>query len=310
MTSRPQVNIACCYERLTVYFVSLLFFMKTNAIGGTSSLYPNMDVKNLSLYRYRKKWSKEEICRKKVKVEFDWYPPRCAICCIFGHNDQKCGKKNNEEVNTKPKEVNSNNEKNMNDGFEEVRYRKNGIKGDGKRQQFQNNENGKKMQPKPVEKFAYKPKTNATGVANNKTEKVNVNMEGLQEKDKEKQHSPKKAWHVQGELLAELKKSANKYSVLEMYDVNEESELVELENKEVVEEFLRQKKELSEVERNSWNLDMIAYYKQRKKQIMDAGEGSSMSEKNDVLVDKTGIAQCMEEDELKGLDTGILGKKN
>ncbi|PWA45240.1 hypothetical protein CTI12_AA507570 [Artemisia annua] len=200
----------------------------------------------------------------------EWIEVVCANCCIFGHTDQTCGNKNQVDVNAKTKDVNGNNGKSMNDGFEEVRYKKNGVKGDGRRQQFQTHVNGKKVQPKPVEQYAYKPKPTVTGVNYKKTENSN---------------SPKKAWHVQGELLAELKK-------------------------EIVEEFLRQKKELTDEEKNNWNLDMIAYYKQRKKHLMETGEGSSVIEENDVMVDKSGIAQCMEKDELNGLDAGILGKKN
>ncbi|PWA53757.1 RNA-directed DNA polymerase, eukaryota, Reverse transcriptase zinc-binding domain protein [Artemisia annua] len=176
----------------------------------------------------------EEICRKKVKVEYDWYPPRCDTCCIFGHNDKTCGKKSHVDVNTKTKAANDNNEKNMSDGLEEVRYRKNGAHGNGRRQQFQNYGNGRK-----------KPKPNVTSVSNKRNENsavnmdgkkdkgkenVNVNEEGKKEKVKENynvnmdeikekgkvRQSPKKAWHVQGELLEELKRSANKYSVLEM----------------------------------------------------------------------------------------------
>ena len=49
-----------------------------------------------------------------------------------------------------------------------------------------------------------------------------------------------------------------------MYDVNENSELIEIRNREIVEEFLSKKKELSDEERNRWNIHMLAYYKQRK----------------------------------------------
>ncbi|GJU59707.1 kinase-like domain, phloem protein 2-like protein [Tanacetum coccineum] len=38
--------------------------------------------------------SKEEICRKIVKVDYDWKPLMCSECCVFGHNNLNSGKQN------------------------------------------------------------------------------------------------------------------------------------------------------------------------------------------------------------------------
>nr|GEY89346.1 ATPase, F1/V1/A1 complex, alpha/beta subunit, zinc knuckle CX2CX4HX4C [Tanacetum cinerariifolium] len=35
-------------------------------------------------------------CTKFVKVEYSWKPPKCSKCKVFGHDDNKCGKKNRE----------------------------------------------------------------------------------------------------------------------------------------------------------------------------------------------------------------------
>lgn len=94
--------------------------------------------------------------------------------------------------------------------------------------------------------------------------------------------------------------------MLEQYNENEKNEMVEIKNREIVEEFLRHKKELSEVELKIWNIDMIAFYKQRKRQIMGM-EGNNPIEENDVYTDESGIAHSMVSDELKGLDKGVLG---
>lgn len=57
---------------------------------------------------------------------------------------------------------------------------------------------------------------------------------------------------------------------------------------------------------------MIAYFKQRKSQLMESREGSSNEngnaelEENDVLKDKTGMAKCMENYEIQGMDKGVL----
>ncbi|GKB85854.1 RNA-directed DNA polymerase, eukaryota, reverse transcriptase zinc-binding domain protein [Tanacetum coccineum] len=41
---------------------------------------------------YRDKDNKE-LCTKQVQVKLDWSPQRCSNCCVFGHNDHTCGKK-------------------------------------------------------------------------------------------------------------------------------------------------------------------------------------------------------------------------
>ena len=38
-------------------------------------------------------------------------------------------------------------------------------------------------------------------------------------------------------------------------------------------------------------------------------EGNSVNEENDILMDKSGIAQCIQGDELKGVDGGIVGEQ-
>ncbi|GKF52747.1 hypothetical protein Tco_0159657, partial [Tanacetum coccineum] len=39
-----------------------------------------------------KNGAKEEICRKSVKVLYDWKPPCCTNCCVSGHNNGQCRK--------------------------------------------------------------------------------------------------------------------------------------------------------------------------------------------------------------------------
>ncbi|XP_021996309.1 uncharacterized protein LOC110893511 [Helianthus annuus] len=33
-----------------------------------------------------------------VDVEYEWKPQRCSLCCVFGHNDQVCGKNENKKA--------------------------------------------------------------------------------------------------------------------------------------------------------------------------------------------------------------------
>ncbi|GJX33002.1 hypothetical protein Tco_0242857 [Tanacetum coccineum] len=104
-----------------------------------------------------------------------------------------------------------------------------------------------------------------------------VNIEQSKEKFKEQQKtvektSPPKAWNVNEDIMAELKRSANKYSVFELYDENEVNEIQNLKDRDKVEKN-------EEEEHNS----------------MD-----------DVYEDDSGVAKSMEQDGMEGMDRNVL----
>ncbi|XP_022024315.1 uncharacterized protein LOC110924632 [Helianthus annuus] len=47
------------------------------------------------------KLDEEGYITEKVKIEYEWKPQRCSVCCVFGHNDQTCPK----NIVTKAKQV-------------------------------------------------------------------------------------------------------------------------------------------------------------------------------------------------------------
>ncbi|PWA45605.1 ATPase, F1/V1/A1 complex, alpha/beta subunit, Zinc knuckle CX2CX4HX4C [Artemisia annua] len=264
------------------------------------------------------------VCRKSIKVEYDWVPPRCSICCVYGHTDLQCSKKKEcdkpecSSKNSISEETkgNSSNKGGDDEGFIGVGSNKNGGVADKLRKQ---NFKPNTQLPKQPKQVLNKPKTSNQFVYQQKKPNVH-NMQGGSSsggEDKGKKDSipsplkssPKKAWNVPGEIVDALKKSANKYSVLEEYDVNELGELTEIRNKDIVDEFISQNKNLSENELQKWNFDMIAYYKQKVKQKENNSKMQSSgcgNEVNDVFEDDSGVAQCMESDVLKGLDGGII----
>ncbi|GKE00282.1 hypothetical protein Tco_1388265 [Tanacetum coccineum] len=126
-------------------------------------------------------------------------------------------------------------------------------------------------------------------------------------------HLQKKAWSVHGEILSAMRRSANKYTVLEMYDINEQGELNDMRNRELVDDFISQKRDPTDAEMLKWNIDMVAYYKQRKEELVNKGKASSVQskqiiEEDDVFQDDSGMAQCMEGDEIRGMDEGFCDK--
>ncbi|PWA96920.1 ATPase, F1/V1/A1 complex, alpha/beta subunit, Zinc knuckle CX2CX4HX4C [Artemisia annua] len=217
------------------------------------------------VYRDR---DKNEVCRKVVKVMTEWYPPRCAECNVFGHTENNCSKHVNIEVvdvekmakgDDKGKEnVIENTDK---EGFEEIKYKK--LNGGNKNKtnyakpnmQFQ--KKGDVMNKnKNTGQFAYQRKNkddNGVNMEKMKSPMKEQNLNNLQ--SSVKKLSPlkvntthasdpqcssgsgniKKAWNVRGEILEALRRSANKYSVLDTDNVedgviNEENDVYKDEN--------------------------------------------------------------------------------
>ncbi|PWA62285.1 zinc knuckle CX2CX4HX4C [Artemisia annua] len=249
--------------------------------------------------------AKEEILRKSVKVIYDWKPTQCNTRCVFGHTTDKCGKNTIESTSNKTEEVKNNgNETDKNisadmEGFQEVNYRKGGVLDNKvKRPNFKHNPQHNKTggsrkgfnNVKPAAKYEFQPKKNVSKEDSKSGDKSPEKNTQTSKHVEEKGSGPnRKAWSVQGEILETIKRTSNKYSVLEMYDINNENELQELCNKEVVDEFLRNKRTPTEEELGKWDINMYAYYKKSMDMIETKGKKVVIEE--DVYEDTSGIAQ-------------------
>ncbi|GKC54402.1 ATPase, F1/V1/A1 complex, alpha/beta subunit [Tanacetum coccineum] len=114
---------------------------------------------------YRDK-NKVKICRKTIMVKYDWIPPRCSECRVFGHKEGVCGKnkaggihnEGKEEVQEQKGESSKSKE---NNDFTEVRNRKeNGawIKGMNNNQKHKQNHGKGMRNEKPVNQFVFQKK--------------------------------------------------------------------------------------------------------------------------------------------------------
>ncbi|GKE14041.1 zinc knuckle CX2CX4HX4C containing protein [Tanacetum coccineum] len=76
----------------------------------------------------------EVVCRNNIKEDYEWMPPMCLECCMFGHTTQRCGKKceeykakcssNNDKSELRNETINNN--LTADDGFIEVKNIRNG----------------------------------------------------------------------------------------------------------------------------------------------------------------------------------------
>ncbi|GJV50025.1 zinc knuckle CX2CX4HX4C containing protein [Tanacetum coccineum] len=272
---------------------------------------------------------KEEICRKLVKVVYDWKPLVCSKCCVFGHSIVKCGSNSEvqyiEPVVNKKDRANGEcsgqglqNKKVDSDGFIAVQRKKSvGINEKVLRPNFKPNtqppKGGNKKQGningKTISYFEYQPKQKADCTSPKtfgKQDDVNLDGGTLPKTPNKKQ------WNVYDDILSAIKRSANKYSVLELYDENEIMELQEMKNRDKVKKFISLKKDLTESKIKSWNADMMAYYKQRKKQVshnMEDQINDDMiggKEVDDVFEDESGMVESVNGNMMDGLDRGVL----
>ena len=70
-----------------------------------------------------------------IKVEYEWKPPHCAVCKIFGHDSNSCPKKDVGNTSNAPNQFDvppTSYVEEKDDGFKEVQPRKG--KGKGKKQ--------------------------------------------------------------------------------------------------------------------------------------------------------------------------------
>ncbi|GJW33577.1 RNA-directed DNA polymerase, eukaryota, reverse transcriptase zinc-binding domain protein [Tanacetum coccineum] len=182
---------------------------------------------------YRDK-DRVEICRKKIIVKFDWLPLRCSNCCVFGHDLKTYGKIDHEktEVVNLEKNEKQNKEKEVNDDFTRVRNRKD--YGKGKKKQDKTYVQVKKslnqdvniQKEKPVNEFVVQEKTveRKDDFQSPIREGNNGRKKGSNSSSPTGSGSVKRAWNVQGEILEAIKRSANKYAVLEDQECENQKE--------------------------------------------------------------------------------------
>ncbi|GKE16937.1 hypothetical protein Tco_1424514, partial [Tanacetum coccineum] len=162
------------------------------------------------------------------------------------------------------------------EGFVEVKSRKNGgIDNKVKRPNFranpQNNKYGSNV------KNVYQAKNKTQEVKEKTPIKVpekdtkdspNVKNDKGSGSEKENSETSTKKWSVHKDILEAMKRSANKYTIFEMYD----------------------------------DIDMVAYYKQKKEVLVDKGE---WFEEEDVLEEVNDIAKNMQGNVVKGMEDGV-----
>ncbi|PWA48042.1 DUF4283 domain-containing protein [Artemisia annua] len=154
---------------------------------------------------------------KFVDVEYSWKPPRCSHCKVYGHTDSTCGTNvRNGDGNSVVGDLN-NAEKGANnsDGFQEVKQG-NGKNGAKMSKGFQGNK--PRMEYKPVMKKKYSAAVTQTQKRHDEEANKKENKDAA---GPSSHVTPKSPWKVDKSAIEELKRSANKYAVLDEIEENE-----------------------------------------------------------------------------------------
>ncbi|GJT80579.1 disease resistance TIR-NBS-LRR class family protein [Tanacetum coccineum] len=152
--------------------------------------------------------------KKRVKVDYDWKPPMCSYCSVFGHKVEKCGcrprtEKEKEEEKKEEERKKEEAAKNEKDGFIQVNRKKPSYNTNYSRKNTGN------VQGNGKNNVIYKP------IVKEKSQKE-VGVESSNQNTKEQRPedvvngSPNERtkWNVNKEVIDNIKRSANKFSVL------------------------------------------------------------------------------------------------
>ncbi|GKD27441.1 RNA-directed DNA polymerase, eukaryota, reverse transcriptase zinc-binding domain protein, partial [Tanacetum coccineum] len=236
-------------------------------------------------------------CRKNVKVEYDWKPPMCSECGVFGHTSSRCYK-NAANIHTNTKDLQEN-----------VKGKVNAVNNDQIKPNVQKEKSGGQTEDSDEGFVEVKRKKNICNDnkvkrqnfrANPQVSKVGNNSKTVYQAKNKEAKSPIKNPNITPEKeVGKMKKRRLEVREIATKMINE------LKNVEIVDSFLHRGVRPTEDDMKRWSIEMIAYYKQKSEELVDKGKTANIEvedniEMEDVLEEIGGIAKCMEENVVKG----------
>ncbi|PWA39134.1 ATPase, F1/V1/A1 complex, alpha/beta subunit, Zinc knuckle CX2CX4HX4C [Artemisia annua] len=198
---------------------------------------------------------------KKISVVYDWKPTRCAECKVFGHATSRCmfnkSKEDGLEKETGKDTMEKNgNEKVSNKGKEKVQDQVQKSSDEQHKQNVTNrnfNYPNNKQQEYRRKQFNGEKKNNG-----------NAGTSGV-----------KKVWNLKEKEAEELRKTANKYSVLSSLPDDDDQELRILKDRIIVDQYLNKNLQPTPSEAANWSQDMRMYYKEKSAKVIDVDDNGS-----------------------------------
>lgn len=103
-----------------------------------------------------------------------------------------------------------------------------------------------------------------------------------------------------------LRRSANKYAVLEDYEEDERHELNTLKDREIVDVYLNKKLRLTDEVARTWSKDMMQYFNTQWEVDRNKEKEYHVIEKEEVLENDSETGNLLLTNEMQGKDKGVL----
>ncbi|GJW92197.1 retrovirus-related pol polyprotein from transposon TNT 1-94 [Tanacetum coccineum] len=241
---------------------------------------------------------------KSVKVLYDWKPPACAHCKVFGHETKQCrkggvsnnGKDDPKPIDPKVGKEDQDNKKHEENGREKYQgYRTNVSNGSyasrtqntrNQSSQWQYNRNEGGRAPNNKRKEYKKRQVDADSQINqdvgSKAQNNNCNMKG--------------------KGVEEIRSSANNFSILNSLPKDNDQEIRILKGRMIVDEFLNKNLQPNLIESMTWSKYMIHYFKEKweSDKQNENNEGIEVEEVEDVSNSSRGTENFIEKNEVNG----------
>nr|GFA09996.1 hypothetical protein [Tanacetum cinerariifolium] len=221
---------------------------------------------------------------KKVQVVYDWKPPKCSHCKVFGHEIKGC-KKGGDVLSG---------DKNDRGYGDQKADTITDFSIQGRRKQHWNNRpsiyaNQQHQYQQNKKEFRRKQPENANNVKNNS----------------EANYAERNKWKVKDNAVKDIRSTANKYSILDLLPEDNDLELKTLKERMIVDTFLNEKIQPTLLESITWSKDMIKYFKD--KWEIDRIKESGVDIEEDVLEVNNGTTNVMRDKDIS--ETRLKSKK-
>ena len=256
---------------------------------------------------------RKKVRDKIVKVEYPWKPVTCNHCKVFGHNLVQCTKRPRTEA--------------------EIEVKKQGRKNDRENEGFKNVQNQKKK----VEVYNKQKRTMYRPVESSKVNKEVLNEDNKGEDNKQeeqnradidkgtgddevksKSNSPRtvqnndkgkeKVWSISPDNMEALKRSSNRYNVLQNDYSNEFPTLISSQKQQIVDQFIKKRIQPGREVLQHWSDEMKSYFNENWKESLKEDEaGKKKVQENtddDVFDDYSATTSFLTRDEV------VNGSKN
>ncbi|GJY29441.1 RNA-directed DNA polymerase, eukaryota, reverse transcriptase zinc-binding domain protein [Tanacetum coccineum] len=246
---------------------------------------------------------------KKVSVTYDWKPSACTHCKVFGHDYNGCKKrtKTQDEVDIEKKRMEelergnkmANNDSTVNDRRRNLSHLQNMNKDKGGLQE------GKFERHKANNDQVWNRVGNKKQEYRKKQPEVNKEVN---DKNVERNNATRKQWPINNMEFEAMKKTANKYSILESLPDDDPVEIRILKDGMIVDQYINKKTQPSVQEAKNWTQDMVGYFKAQweKGRNKDTEACNNEEEDDDIIEEVNGLGGNVIAYEINGKDNSIL----